>query len=578
MTPSLWGPVLIWTALALVAEAALRAASPTPSVGLWVRGGLLAALPAALVASPLFSPWVPSLVPSRAMPAPVHAAASPQSAPSGLAVPALPDGVVSVADVVVGSAVAVAGLLALGALLLLGGGLVWLGRYRRSLRDAGGDVQADARAIARRIGLRRPVRVAAAAPASGPYTMGWRRPLVAVPAGLGGESLQFTLAHELAHVRDGHFGWHLAERVVRAVFVWHPAVHVLGRGLALDRERAADATVLRLWPGRAEAYGRLLLAFASTPSPALALGAASPPLLHRLAAMTRRPPDRPRLARLAGLAVFVLPLVFAAAAVPDAAPEHAPQPPAALLPAPLAPRDTLPQHVRRVVARTVDGVRSVTVELVPGTSAATATRLADWYAEGGEAGMLTVVGDGIRIERSTLRADAFPPPPPPPPPPPAHAALPAPPEPAAPPAPPPAPPAAPAAPPAPSAPPPAEAPRSPAPPPPPPTSSAYRSAWTSTVRYAGVDLTRLTPDSRRAFEQALAALPDRLAREGVSFGEVHVEYLIDPDGTTRRFRVTAGPRDLHQAAVDLARGLRFAEAARPGAPAGGFFRLEYRAG
>ena len=74
------------------------------------------------------------------------------------------------------------------------------------------------------------------------------------------------------------------------------------------------------------------------------------------------------------------------------------------------------------------------------------------------------------------------------------------------------------------------------------------------------------------------ALPDRLAREGVSLGEAHVAYLIDPDGSTRRFRVTFGPRDLHQAAVDLARGLRLAEAARPGVTLDGFFRLGHLAG
>ena len=125
------------------------------------------------------------------------------------------------------------------------------------------------------LGLGRSVEVAVVGSASAPFTLGWRRPVIAVPDGLRGEALELALAHELAHVRRSHFGWHLAEQAVCAAFVWHPLVHVLARGLALDRERVADADVLRLWPDRAARYGRLLAAVTTRPTPRLALGASS---------------------------------------------------------------------------------------------------------------------------------------------------------------------------------------------------------------------------------------------------------------------------------------------------------------
>ena len=264
--------------------------------------------------------------------------------------------------------------------------------------------------------------------------------------------MRLALAHELAHVQEGHYGWSLAERVVRAVFVWHPLAHALGRALALDRERAADAVVVRLWPDRARQYGRLLHAVASRPSPALALGASSSTLLHRLDAMTRLRPDRRRLARLSAAAVLALPLLLAASALPDPAAASAQAPVAQAAP---SDSDSLMAHVRQRSIRTTDGVVQMEVRLRPDTPRSVAVAIADYLADGDEAGTLTVfASDGEPITRSTLRADAVPPPPPAPPAPPAPPqapiappAAPAPPPPALAPPTPPAPPAAPARPP-----------------------------------------------------------------------------------------------------------------------------------
>ncbi len=417
---AVWLPILAWTGLAILADGGLRVSRASARLGLGVRGSLVALLPALLVVPPFLAAWVPSL----STPAPVApvrlsgvltaGALDGMSPVSGGASLVTTTPSVSLLHLGLGALTVAAVVVALLAVGVLAGGLLWLRRYRRSLDAAAPDVQADAREVADRIGLRRPLEVAVAEPASAPFTVGWRRPVVAVPPDLSDEPRRLALAHEIAHVREAHYGWALAERVVRAVFVWHPLVHVLGRALALDRERMADATVLRLWPERAHSYGQLLLAVASRPSPGLALGASSSPLIHRLNAMTRLRPDRRRLARLTSALVLALPLVLMAAAVPDAQEIPPPPPPRALAPA--APADSLSDYVVSQQVRVINGDTRVAITLRPGTSRAVAEAIANHYADGEVSGHLVVTGDGFEIERSTLRADAYPPPPPPPPP------------------------------------------------------------------------------------------------------------------------------------------------------------------
>ncbi len=401
---ALWLPVLAWTALALGAEAALRLGRASARLGLGVRGAVVAALPGLLVVPPVLARWVPSFRPASG-----EASALPLVAPGPAATLDLeallpPD--LAWMDVLIGGATLGAGLVAVFGLGALIGGLVWLGRYRRGLAVAADPVVAEAREVAGRLGVRQSLAVAVAEPGSAPFTVGWRKPLVAVPADLEGESLRLALAHELAHVREAHYGWSLAERVVRAGFAWHPAVHALGRGLALDRERAADAAVVRLWPQHARSYGHLLISVASRPSPSLALGASSSTLVYRLTAMTHLRPDRVLLARLIGAALLVVPLGLSAAAVPDAP---------ALPASALAPADTT-DHAFEISVWRDGGVPSrVEIRMDAGTTLEDAVAVADRYSNGSAVSTLVVIAaSGERITRSTLNLDIVPLPPPPP--------------------------------------------------------------------------------------------------------------------------------------------------------------------
>ncbi|MGB3544540.1 TonB family protein, partial [Rubrivirga sp.] len=112
--------------------------------------------------------------------------------------------------------------------------------------------------------------------------------VVALPDDLSRSALEVAALHEVAHVRRSDYAWHIAQRAVSAVFAAHPLVWAIGRGLDLDRERAADQAVLEAGGDR-RSYADLLFSYATLPAPALALGAArgSSSLKSRIDAMTR---------------------------------------------------------------------------------------------------------------------------------------------------------------------------------------------------------------------------------------------------------------------------------------------------
>ena len=456
-----WVPVAAWTLLAMLAEAGLRVSRPSARVGLATRGSLVALLPLGLVAPPLLARWVPSVRPPEVPPT------LPTLGPADLVTPlgTPTESVHASLAALDWGAVALGGVTGLAlvsgalALLVLSGGLVWIARFRRSLRPSPAHVRAEADALAADLSLQRSPLVVSVESAVSPFTVGWWRPLVALPDDLDPEARRMALAHELAHVREAHFAWAVAERLVRAAFVWHPLVHVLGRGLALDRERQADAAVLGLWPDRAAHYGRLLHALTSRPSPRFALGASTSPLLSRLTAMTRSTPERRMLARLLGALVLVLPLLASATAIPDtfassdspapasgvieapapeegseeAAPEAAeeasdaePEEPLddatpdegeEVLPPPPARADTLTQYLTARQILESDDATNVELRLRTDASYEIGEAIANYYSAGTTRGSLTIVGNGFRIERGQLRDDALPPAPPPPPPP-----------------------------------------------------------------------------------------------------------------------------------------------------------------
>ncbi|NVD99559.1 M56 family metallopeptidase [Massilia sp. BJB1822] len=134
--------------------------------------------------------------------------------------------------------------LCIAALSLRSGlGLWWLGR---AVRHGGRHPAWQARLtqLARRFGLRRPVRLRIVDGLPSPVTAGWWRPVVLLPAsllsGLPPELLEALLAHELAHIRRHDYLINLLQNAVETLLFYHPAVWWLSQRIRAERELIAD--------------------------------------------------------------------------------------------------------------------------------------------------------------------------------------------------------------------------------------------------------------------------------------------------------------------------------------------------
>ncbi len=98
-----------------------------------------------------------------------------------------------------------------------------------------------------------------------PTAIGFIEPVVALPAWtmreLSPAELNTILLHELAHLRRWDDWTNLAQKLLRAVFFFHPAVWWIESKLSLEREMACDDAVLAS-TANARAYAQCLVAVA----------------------------------------------------------------------------------------------------------------------------------------------------------------------------------------------------------------------------------------------------------------------------------------------------------------------------
>ena len=106
----------------------------------------------------------------------------------------------------------------------------------------------DLEALPRAAGIRRTVRWATDARLQSPAVGGLIRPTVVLPPDLDDEltpkQLSWVLLHELAHIRRLDLWVVLVQRVLQAVFFFHPAVHVANWIIDQLREYACDDAAL----------------------------------------------------------------------------------------------------------------------------------------------------------------------------------------------------------------------------------------------------------------------------------------------------------------------------------------------
>ena len=108
----------------------------------------------------------------------------------------------------------------------------------------------------------RPVRLLTSDKARVPAALGFRNPAIVLPtwalADLSTTELRPILIHELAHLHRRDDWTNLLQKIVRALFFFHPAVWWIDARLSIEREMACDDAVLAA-TGNPRAYAECLI-------------------------------------------------------------------------------------------------------------------------------------------------------------------------------------------------------------------------------------------------------------------------------------------------------------------------------
>jgi beta-lactamase regulating signal transducer with metallopeptidase domain len=118
--------------------------------------------------------------------------------------------------------------------------------------------------ILRDFRCRRSVKLCVSGDVAAPAAIGFFQPAIVFPSGLlpqlSADEIKVILLHELAHLRRWDDWTNLGQKIVRAVFFFHPAVWWIENRLTLEREMACDDSVLQTASPRA--YASSLISFA----------------------------------------------------------------------------------------------------------------------------------------------------------------------------------------------------------------------------------------------------------------------------------------------------------------------------
>ncbi|HEV2379808.1 MAG TPA: M56 family metallopeptidase [Terriglobia bacterium] len=189
--------------------------------------------------------------------------------------------------------------------LIFGVRLIWSSRHVARLRREGDAAEAPlvqtVLRLARRMSIRRPVRVLISGLADSPSVAGWLRPVLLLPAAsllnLNVEQLEAVLAHELAHIRRHDYLVNVLQTLAETLFFYQPAVWWVSSCIRNERELCCDDLAVEIC-GDPVGYARALtkLERLRVISPGLALSSTAGPLLRRIQRLTgaveEQPPSR----------------------------------------------------------------------------------------------------------------------------------------------------------------------------------------------------------------------------------------------------------------------------------------------
>jgi len=135
------------------------------------------------------------------------------------------------------------------AMLRVAAGLLRLRKLRKNCSAV--DLSALDPSVATTIekfGSARAVTLAVSEEITVPAAIGFFRPMIVIPAWalreLPPEELNIILLHEFAHLRRWDDWSNLLQKIVRAIFLFHPAVWWIEKRVSLEREMACDDLVL----------------------------------------------------------------------------------------------------------------------------------------------------------------------------------------------------------------------------------------------------------------------------------------------------------------------------------------------
>jgi beta-lactamase regulating signal transducer with metallopeptidase domain len=166
------------------------------------------------------------------------------------------------ADAIFGLWIAVVALVALR--LIVGIWKLW-DLQRESAPVAFSDLPFEAQQSIAEFRASRPVEVCTSTRVRVPTAVGFFKPTVLLPewalTDLSEQDLTAVLLHELAHLQRRDDWTNLAQKLLGAIFFFHPAVWWVERRLALEREMACDELVLAK-TGNRRAYAECLVSLA----------------------------------------------------------------------------------------------------------------------------------------------------------------------------------------------------------------------------------------------------------------------------------------------------------------------------
>jgi beta-lactamase regulating signal transducer with metallopeptidase domain/ketosteroid isomerase-like protein len=102
---------------------------------------------------------------------------------------------------------------------------------------------------AKKLGIKRKIRLIQSQKAAVPLTCGWLHPIIVVPEEIESWPMkrkEIVLLHEMAHIKRADFLLNLITLSVSVIYWFNPLVWIALKQLAIERERASDDCVLAL--------------------------------------------------------------------------------------------------------------------------------------------------------------------------------------------------------------------------------------------------------------------------------------------------------------------------------------------